>query len=131
MQDFINYWCCSALILVLLGTSPVHASTYLYESEEALIDAADLVIHGKVEDITSGRPLGQKLIYSYVTLSIVEVLKGRFGKSKIIIRELGGKSTADRQELVIVGAPSFHIGEPVILYLKSTGKSLQTLHLAL
>jgi len=75
---------------------------------------ADLILVGKVTDAeTREEPKG--MIYTYITVSIEENIKGNPGKDKIIIRVTGGE--VDGIAAIWEGMPSFSKGERVLVFL--------------
>jgi hypothetical protein len=103
----------SALLLVTLAAAPAVATTIVPVSDEALVDKAELVIEGTVDDsinVASKRPATDWLV------TVDRVLKGRYDSSSLVVRTPGGIG-ADGLELRIHGAPALAPGRRVVLFL--------------
>ncbi len=61
--------------------------------------------------------MSSKEIYTYITLSVLESVKGAKGEKFITIRQLGG--TVGNLISVVPGMPSFKTGEEVVVFLSA------------
>ena len=61
------------------------------------------------------------MIHTYVELQVTEVIAGH-PPSPLILRVLGGKVGA--QELIVQGAPRFHVGDEDILFVQGNGRQI-------
>jgi hypothetical protein len=78
---------------------------------------ADLIVVGKVEDVESrwDDPNSKSMIYTYVSLSVEEIVKGSSPGKDITIRFSGG--VVDGIGAWTGGMPSFRKGDRVLLFL--------------
>lgn len=107
-----------AILLVAgLLTSAVSASssTFTIPSDDDLIVGARAIITGKVLSVGSRLDTRQDRIFTYITIRVEEVLKGRITKREIVLKQAGGQ-VADRGS-VVFGTPEFKTGEQLLLYL--------------
>jgi hypothetical protein len=75
---------------------------------------ADLVVIGRVQEVTAVRRSADGLVETLVTLHVEEVLKGAAGPTVEFAR-LGGRVGAVTS--VVPGAPEFAAGERVLVFL--------------
>ncbi|NBX60547.1 MAG: hypothetical protein EBT62_08805, partial [Opitutaceae bacterium] len=93
---------------------------------EQLVSQADYVVRGVITSITpewrdnQGRPY----ILSKVTLELREIIKGT-PPQPLVLEFVGGRIGAE--ELVIEGAPKFHLGEENILFVQGNGQQIYPL----
>ena len=80
-----------------------------------MIVGARAIITGKVLSVGSRLDTQQDRIFTYITIRVEEVLKGRITKREIVLKQAGGQ-VADRGS-IIFGTPEFKAGEQVLLYL--------------
>jgi len=80
-----------------------------------MIIEARAIVRGKILAIESGLDANEDRIYTYVTLKVQEVIKGQITQRKIVLKQPGGEY-GNRGSLVF-GAPTFAVGENVLLYL--------------
>jgi hypothetical protein len=76
-----------------------------------MIIGARVIVRAKV--LSVGSAVDQDRIFTYTSLKIREVLKGKLAERKIVIKERGG-IVADRGS-VVFGTPQFTPDEEVIL----------------
>jgi len=100
--------------LALLTTSLASATTVEKMSLRDLAKKSDAIVLARVEDETA-RYDSNKEIYTYVTLRVLEPVKGPKADAVITIRQLGG-SVGDVASIV-PGTPSFKKGEEVVVFL--------------
>jgi hypothetical protein len=91
------------------------ATTIIIPPDDQMIVEARAIVRGKVLAIETGLDQQQDRIYTYVTIKIQEVIKGQITRRKIVLKQPGGEYGA-RGSLVF-GAPTFAVGEIVLLYL--------------
>ncbi len=103
------------------------ATTSRMLTDEDLIISSRLVLRGQVtalECLSDER--GE--IYTYVTVKVDRFFKGRLKTSRIVFRQLGGRIGDDWS--VVAGAPSYRVGEQVLLFLETAGDgALRIAHL--
>jgi hypothetical protein len=81
---------------------------------------ANLIVRGTFSNINVQNAVsdnGTKIIYTYATLDVKELLKGNNAQSSLLIRKLGGSK--DGYNLVIPGSPDFKEGEDEVLFLSA------------
>ncbi len=81
---------------------------------EDLIKKSDLIIHGIVEKIESGKDEQSGLLVTYITITVLENFYGDT-KGKYTFKQYGGK--ADGIVYSTAGSPRFTVNEEVILML--------------
>ena len=100
------------LIICLSSLAPAGlASTAVVPSDDSMIIGARVIVRAKV--LSVGSAVDQDRIFTYTSLKIREVLKGKLAERKIVIKERGG-IVADRGS-VVFGTPQFTPDEEVIL----------------
>lgn len=86
-------------------------------SLDELTGFSTAIVTGRVVDVAVGRDLSTDAIYTYVTLSVVDVLKGDIPERNITIKQLGGDMGTEG--LRVTDQATFAIGEDVLLFLES------------
>jgi hypothetical protein len=109
--------CLAAVLLVVVGRAPAFADTAPRWSVRQLAALADVVVTGRIETVTSGWDADVASIYTYVTLTAEEVLKGPVADPRITIKQLGGR--AGGIGLSVRDQPDFVPGEHVLLFLEA------------
>jgi hypothetical protein len=110
-------WCCILVALVVATPSVSRAASGPKWAPADLAQFADIVITGRVTDVSAGWDREVNAIYTYVTLTVTEVFKGSVDAEQITIKQLGG--AVDGVVLSVVDQPRFSIGEDVLLYLEA------------
>lgn len=101
--------------LALLGANLAVATTVQKFSRQELAKKSESIVRAKVEDVSSRQDAMTKEIYTYITLSVSESVKGAQGQKIVTIRQLGG--TFGKLISVVPGMPSFKPGEDVVVFL--------------
>lgn len=101
--------------LAILGTGLANATTVQKFSRTDLAKKSNSIVMAKVEDQYSRRDEATKEIYTYITLSVLESVKGAKGEKTITIRQLGG--SVDNIISAVSGMPTFKQGEEVVVFL--------------
>jgi hypothetical protein len=101
--------------LALLGANLASATTVQRFSRVDLAKKSDSIVRARVEDQISRRDETNREIYTYITLSVLESVKGAKGEKSITIRQMGG--SVDNLISYIPGMPTFKRGEEVVLFL--------------
>ena len=105
-----------ALAAIVLLESPARASVEPRWNAVQIATYANAIITGRVTDIRVGTDGFSKRIYTYVTVDVTRVLKGRITDPQIIVKQLGGALAT--HGLGIHGQAEFSIGEDVLLFLE-------------
>jgi len=106
--------------LALAGASTAHATTVLKMSLKYLATKSSSVAVAKVEDVAA-RYDTNKEIYTYVTLRVLDPVKGSKKDDLITIRQLGGEVGTIAS--IVPGMPTFKKGEEVVVFLTQKGRA--------
>jgi len=107
-----------AIVLSLFWPTVGNGTTVLFVPLSQLVQTADLIIYGTVEDSTTknladGAP---PQIVTDVTLSVSRTLKGQTPGPRFVLRQIGG--TYGGYILNIPGQPTLRPGDEVVLFLE-------------
>lgn len=91
------------------------ATTVQKLSLQELTKRSDSIVMARVDDAVASWDAGHKEIYTYITLSVLQPVKGDKGATTITLRQLGG--TVGNIASVVPGMPSFKKGEEVVVFL--------------
>ena len=106
-----------AVWLLALGwTTSSWALTVVPRTFTELVELADWVLIGTVTQVTSAVEAKGERIYTYVTLTDLEVIKGEWHDTEYVLRVSGGV-VAQRGELY-PGLPQFEEGRRYILFIR-------------
>ena len=103
------------ILFFLCSAQSSLATTVIIPSDDDMLIGARAILRGKVVGIESSFEQQSGRIFTYITVKVQEVYKGRIAERKIVLKELGGQ-VGDRAS-VIFGNPRFKNGEKVLLYL--------------
>jgi hypothetical protein len=103
---------CLALLTAFTGDRHAYAVRF---SDDDLIVGARAIVIGRVLSIACRLEPAEDRIFTYITLSVDETLKGEIGSRRIVLKEEGGE--VEGQGSIIFGTPRFSPGERVFLYL--------------
>ncbi len=103
------------LILPMIGVVAATPGDTKYSLQE-LTEQATMVITGTVEDTKSEWNEDETQIYTYITISVDEFVKGAVPDERVTIKQIGG--TVDDITLYIVDSPQFRVGEEVLLFVR-------------
>lgn len=106
--------------LALLGANMASATTVMKFSMKDLAVKSSSVVVGRVEDAVA-RYDTNKEIYTYITLKVLDPVKGSHKDDIITIRQLGG--VVDHIASVVPGMPTFRKGEEVVVFLSQKDKA--------
>lgn len=107
--------------IALLGASLASATTVQKFSVRELAQKSDAIVMAKVEDQSSRQDPANKEIYTYITISVTESIKGAKGEKSITIRQLGG--SVGNLISAVPGMPTFKNGEEVVLFLSAKDRA--------
>jgi len=109
-----------ALVMGLALLAPVvaEATVVVPLDLKKLAGNAEVILHGRVTALSPQWASDRLGIDTLVTVQVIGYLKGDFG-AEITFRVPGG--TIGRLRSVRVGAPVFHEGEEVVVFLAATG----------
>jgi hypothetical protein len=100
--------------LALLSASYAAATTVQKMSLRDLAKKSDAIVLARVEDETA-RYDANKEIYTYITLRVLDPVKGPKKDELVTIRQIGG--TVDNIASIVPGTPTFKKGEEVVVFL--------------
>jgi hypothetical protein len=106
--------------LALVGASIAGATTVQKFSLKDLALKSNSVVVARVEDQVA-RYDTNKEIYTYVTLRVLDSVKGSHKDDVITIRQLGG--VVDNIASIVPGMPTFTKGEEVVVFLSQNDKA--------
>jgi len=98
----------------LLLVSTAGATVVLPADFATVVDGSQAIVHGRVSDVRSLMAGDRRSIYSLVTVTVQEVLKGA-RTSTVTFRVPNGQ--VGRYRRVVVGAPEFARGDEVVVFL--------------
>ena len=101
--------------IALLGANLANATTVQKFTVRELTKKSNQIVMAKVQDQSSRQDPVSKEIYTYITLSVLESVKGAQGEKFITIRQLGG--SVGHIISAVPGMPTFKTGEDVVVFL--------------
>jgi hypothetical protein len=101
--------------VALLGANLATATTVQKFTLSDLAKKSESIVLARVEDQSSRWDDNHKEIYTFITLHVLEPVKGAKGETTITLRQLGG--SVDNLISVVPGMPTFRKGEEVVLFL--------------
>ncbi len=104
----------------LAGASMASATTVQKLSMKDLSKNSAAIVRAEVVD-SDARYDADKEIYTYVTLRVLEPVKGSRKDDVITIRQLGG--IVDQIASIVPGMPTFKKGEEVVVFLSGNTKA--------
>jgi len=107
--------------LVVAAALPVWATVLLPGDLGEIARSASAIVRGTVVDTRTEWADGRRRVETIVTLQVSEVFKGGM-RGRISFMVPGG--VIGRYRSVMVGAPTFHQGEEVVLFLGAQAPSL-------
>jgi hypothetical protein len=105
-----------AVALGAVPWDPAGSTTLIRYSTEELTVVADYVVEGVVTHVESRFLEERRFVYTYTTIEVDKVYKGKLDAPSIVLQELGG--TAGGVSAAVPSAPEFVPGERVILFLE-------------
>ena len=99
---------------VLAGASMASATTVQKLSMKDLSKNSASIARAQVEDVVARYDVNKE-IYTYITLKVLEPVKGSHKDEVITIRQLGG--VVDNIASIVPGTPTFKKGEEVVVFL--------------
>lgn len=103
------------IVCVLAAFSVVTATSVVIPSDDEMIIGARAIVRGQVVSVSSGLDGQHDVVFTYITLRVQEVFKGKLTLGEIIIKEPGGISGT--RGSFFFGIPEFKTGEDVVLFL--------------
>ena len=101
-------------VFALVGADAANATTVLKLSMKELAKKSDAVVLARVDDEVA-RYDANKEIYTYITLRVLDPVKGSKKDDVITIRQIGG--VVGNIASIVPGMPTFKKGEEVVVFL--------------
>jgi hypothetical protein len=109
------------LVACLLCLDAVHATVLLPADFETVVNESTAIVHGRVVEVRSVLTGPRRMIESFVTVTVIESLKGA-AVSNLVFRVPNGQ--VGRYRRVLVGAPEFAVGDEVVLFLEGKAPAI-------
>jgi len=109
-------------LLALSWTTSSWALTAVPRTFAELVGLAEWVLIGTVTQITSAMETRGERIYTYVTLTDLEMIKGAWYDTEYVLRVSGG--FVDQRGEVYAGLPQFEAGRRYILFIQGNFSAL-------
>jgi hypothetical protein len=106
-------------IFILIGINTPLLSQSVHSGLKSLSDNADIILTGKVTQQKSEWNADRTRIFTKVTVTVEEYLKGSQNQSSIIIAHPGGE--VDEVGEIYSHVPKFYDNENVLLFLQKDG----------
>lgn len=116
-------WTTVAAISAIVA-SPVFATVVLPADFETVVTESGIIVHGRVVDVRSAVIAPPGGIETFVTVAVVDALKGNPGSS-VTFRVPNGQ--VGRYRRVVVGAPEFAEGDEVVVFLRGQAPAMPAL----
>src|SRR5262245_28802758 len=100
-------------IVLLLSSSAAFATTVRLPKDEDLVAGARAIVRGRVLSVLSA--IDNERIFTYTTLRVHQVYKGKIKSKRIVIKEEGGVVAGVGS--LIWGMAQFVPGEEILVYL--------------
>ena len=106
------------------AVAPARATVLLPADLPTVVREAGVIVHGRVIDVRSALVGPRRTIETFVTLDVVEPLKGAPGAT-VMFRVPNGQ--VGRYRRVLVGAPEFEDGDEVVVFLRGRAPAIPVL----
>ena len=116
-NHFTSRSCLLILLLTALVFSPLSAFATIVApvSTDDLAQHAAAIVIGQVKGIESYWDAGAQRVFTHITVTPQETLKGEIGDGDFTVKQLGG--TVGHLRSWLEGSPEFLVGEKVLLFL--------------
>jgi hypothetical protein len=115
MNRFRPFLVVAIAAVALAVAQAAFATSVLKLTLQELTKKSDSIVMARVDDAVSSWDAAHKEIYTYITLNVLQPVKGNKGGTTITLRQLGG--TVGNIASVVPGMPSFRKGEEVVVFL--------------
>ena len=125
MRQSIRHRIGSAVVVWLLAlgwTTSSWALTVVPRTFAELVGLADWVLIGTVTQVSSAVEAQGERIYTYVTLTDLEMIKGEWHDTEYVLRVSGG--VVDQRGEVYPGLPQFEVGKRYVLFIQGNFSAL-------
>lgn len=110
--------------LYVAAVTPASATVLLPADFETVVHESGVIVYGRVTDVRSALAGTPRAIESYVTVAVIDALKGDPG-STVTFRVPNGQ--VGRYRRIVVGAPEFEAGDEVVVFLRGRAPAMPTL----
>lgn len=117
LKRTLNFRTLLACFLVIAASEAALATTAVVPRDDELVVECRAIVTGKVTGLSTAVDQRTDLVYTYIRLDVNSVLKGQIGEREIVLKEVGGE-TGDYGTRIF-GAPTFELGQEVLLYLNT------------
>ena len=114
-------------MLIALATASAGATVLIPIEFRELVHVSSAIVHGRVTDARAAWVDGRRAVETFVTIEVTEYMKGSLGGT-LTVRVPGGQ--IGRYRTIVVGAPAFHDGDEVVLFLRSYDGALSIVGLS-
>jgi hypothetical protein len=108
-------------LCMLAAPGSTSATVVIPASFQEMVDASELIVHGRVRTVRGQSTEGRRSIESLVTVDVTSTIKGE-AATTVTFRVPGGE--VGRYRVVMVGAPVFEEGDEVVLFLDGRAPSM-------
>lgn len=112
----------AALVIGLASTYPAHATSVLPLYLDELVDTAAVAFQGTVLDNRTEREAGSKLVVTYTTFAVSDVLKGTVAATHTI-KQIGGELAGEGMSYRIQGVPKFVPGQDYVVFMAGVSEA--------
>lgn len=109
------------LVAIVMVQTHVTATVIVPADFSEMVAESQLVVHGRVVEVRAQMVGSFRTIESVVTIAVQEAIKGEPGNT-VSVRVPGGH--VGRYRRFMVGAPVFHPGEEVVLFLSGRAPAI-------
>jgi hypothetical protein len=117
----------AVLFVSLMTAIYAEATVWVQKTFNDLVEEAEIVLAGTVTDKQSVWADDKSTIYTFVTLSDLDVIDGDYIDPTFVLRLEGGEvddpDTNKRRGMKIPGTPEFNVGERVVTFVKNNTKA--------
>ncbi|MSO83084.1 MAG: hypothetical protein EXQ53_07285 [Acidobacteria bacterium] len=107
-----------------MSAAPAFATVVLPADFDTVVNESGVIVHGRVVDVRSDVTGPRRAIESFVTVAVIESLKGAPGTT-VTFRVPNGQ--VGRYRRILVGAPEFAEGDEVVVFLQGRPPAMPTL----
>ena len=109
-----NPWRSTIVAICILTASPAFATVLLPADLPTAVAESNVIVYGRVVDVRSAVTVPPRGIETFVTVAVIDALKGNPGRS-VTFRVPNGQ--VGRYRRIVVGAPEFEEGDEVVVFL--------------
>lgn len=114
-----------ALAVAICVGFAAHATVLVPLDTRALTERAERIVLGTVESQVSRWSTDHQAIYTDVTIRVSRAYKGAVKPGeRVVVRREGG--VVDGLGMRVYGAPSFTVGEEVVVFMETRGNAMWT-----